>query len=111
MEIMWADLLLKAERYPNLQSAKLLSSLFHPGLQNHRITRQLRMEELSGVHLVHPPPKTVASTVFKWILCMSKDEDSTNTGKPVSVLGNPQLKVFPEVQREPPMLQCVPILS
>lgn len=38
MEVTWADLLLKAERYPNHRSAKLFSSLFHPGLQNHRIT-------------------------------------------------------------------------
>jgi len=48
----------------------------------------------------------------KWLLSISNVGDSNFSGQPVPVLGHSHsLKVFLDVQREPPMFQCVPIVS
>jgi len=86
--------------------------------QNHRIPGWLRLEGTSGGNLVHPPAQAgtptascpgLVQTVFEYLQGGTLHHLS---GQPVSVLGHPHSKkVFPDAQREPPVLRFVPIAS
>jgi len=79
----------------------------------------LRFERTSVVHMVKFPYSSRATygplprTMPRWLPHISKDGDAaTSPGKPVPVPGHPHSeKLFPDIQREPPVFQFMPIAS
>jgi len=84
----------------------------------HRITEWSRLEGTSAGHLLQLPCSCRATysqllrAMSRWVLSISKDGDSTNLfWQPVPVFSHPHSKkVFPDVQREHPTFQFVPIV-
>ena len=89
-------------------------------MSGHRTTKWLRLTGTSGGRLVYHLPllkqgllQLVAQEHVQMAFEHLQGWRLHNlSGQPVPVLGHPHSeKVFPDAQREPPVFQCVPIVS